>query len=344
MQRIVQNESTDGRRRVYFTAVKVDDVTDNLVTAEIGTWVVKISKNGADAAAPSGTTVSEVDSTDFPGLWYWEGNAADFDTLGVLLVRISNTSGSKVMRERSVLVHVVAADSIYVTPPVDVVKVGGTAIPTPTTAGVLRVDVKAMETGVLTNTAIASNAISSAKVADGTIDLATFAADALLGAFGILDVGTAQSGSTTGMRLRTGASAVTGAYVGATIYATGGSGALQRTTIDTYDPALKDVTFTETLGTAFSGTTTYVIVAGGGAGSGGASAAAVAAAVWAEVLEGSFTAADITRLIVSAVVAMVSGFSTGTLTFRDLLNTKNRFVAVDDENVGRTSVSILDAT
>lgn len=345
MQRIVQSESTAAKRRVYFTAVKVDDVTDNLVTAELGTWVVKIMKHGvAGADAPSGTTVTEVDSADFPGLWYWEGNAADFDTLGPLCVRISNSSGSKVMRERSILVHVVAADSIYVTPPVDVTKWNGTAVATPTTAGVPRVDVKAMETGVLTNTAIASDAISAAKVADGTIDLATFAADALLTAFGIANRGTAQSGSTsTTIKLASAASSDDDRYLGGVVLITGGTGAGQINQITDYVGATRVASVSLTWATTPDNTSTYCVFAGASAGS-APSAATVATEVWAKVLEGSFTAADLQRLIVSACVAMVSGFDTGTLVFRDLLNTKNRFVAVDDEDVGRTSVSILDAT
>jgi hypothetical protein len=73
------------------------------------------------------------------------------------------------------------------------VKWNGTAVATPTTAGVPRVDVKAMEASVLTATAIASDAITAAKIAPGAIDLATFAADALLSAFGIADSGTARA-------------------------------------------------------------------------------------------------------------------------------------------------------
>lgn len=344
MQRIVQSESTAARRRVYFTAVKVDDVTDNLVTAEIGTWVVKISKAGGGADTPSGTTVTEVDGTDTPGLWYWEGNAADFDTLGPLLVRISNTSGSKTMRERTILVHVVATDNIYVTPPADVTKWNGTAVATPTTAGVPRVDVKAMETGVLTATAIASDAITAAKIADGAIDLATFAADALLTAFGIAHRGTAQAGSTgTTLVLAATASASNDRYLNGVVLIISGTGAGQINQVDDYVGATQVATMKLTWTTTPDNTSVYAIYAGGAPGS-APTAASVATEVWGKVLEGSFTAADMQRLMACALLAKASGWDIGTLTFRDLADTKNRFVAVVDEDDGRTSVSILDAT
>lgn len=344
-QRIVQNESTAAKRRVYFTAVKVDDVTDDLVTAELGTWVVKIMKHGvAGADAPSGSTVTEVDPTDAPGLWYWEGNAADFDTLGPLIVRITNSSGSKVMRSRTILVHVVASDSIYGTPPVDVTKWNGTAVATPTTAGVPRVDVKAMETGVLTNTAIASDAISAAKVADGTLDLATFAADALLSAFGIANMGTAQSGSTsTTIKLASAASSSDDRYINGVVLITGGTGAGQINQISDYTGATRVADVAQTWATTPDATSTYVVYAGGAA-SAAPSAATVATEVWAKVLEGSFTAADMQRLFAAALIAKASGWDTGTLVFRDLGDTKNRFVSTVDEDDGRTSLSILDAT
>jgi len=262
----------------------------------------------------------------------------------VLLVRITNTSGSKVMRSRSILVHVVASDSIYVTPPADIKKVDGTAIPTPTTAGVLRVDVKAMETGVLTNTAIASDAISAAKVADGTIDLATFAADALLSAFGIANMGTAQAGSTgTTLKLANAASSSDDRYLNGVVLITGGTGAGQINQISDYVGATRVASVAQTWATTPDATSVYVIYAGGAASS-APSAATVATEVWAKVLEGSHTSADLMRLFASALLAMASGWSTGTLVFRDLANTKNRFVSVVDEDVGRTSLSILDAT
>lgn len=344
MQRIALSESTAARRYVWFTCVKSDDVNDFLQASDMSTFTVKISKNGAAAATPSGATCTELDATNAKGLFRLGLDAADVDTLGPLLIVISNSGGSKAMRKRVILVHVVATDSIYVTAPADITKVSGTAIPTPSTAGVLRVDVKAMETGVLTAAAIASDAITAAKVADGAIDLATLSADALLGAFGILDAGTAQSGSTsTTLKLRAAASATDDAYVGAVVYTKAGTGALQVNQITDYNGTTKVASLANTWATTPDNTTTYVVLAASAPGS-APSAATVATEVWAKVLEGSFTAGDFQRLMISALCAMVSGFDTGTLVFRDLANTKNRFVAVDDEDVGRTSISILDAT
>lgn len=55
----------------------------------------------------------------------------------------------------------------------------GTAVATPTTAGVPRVDVKAMEASVLTAAAIATDAITAAKIAADAIGASELAADAV---------------------------------------------------------------------------------------------------------------------------------------------------------------------
>src|SRR5690606_7038450 len=112
---------------------------------------------------------------------------------------------------------------------------------------------------------------------------------------------------------------------------------------DDYDGGTKVATMKLTWATTPDATSTYAIYAGGAPGS-APTASAVADAVHGKAIEGSYTAADLQRLIVSACVAMLNGYATGTLVYRDLLNTKNRFVSVVDKDVGRTSVSILDAT
>lgn len=338
-----QSESDATLRRVFFTAVKTDDVNDRLIAAEMSTFTLKLTKPSAPTApaTPSGTTVAEVSSALCPGLWYVQLNAADLDEPGKSVLVITNSAGSKVMRPREILLDVKAASPYVATPAVNVTKWSGTTVATPTTAGVPRVDVKACETGVITATAIAADAITAAKIADGAIDLATFAADALLGAFGILDAGTAQAGGATTITLRASASSLNDAYVGAAIYLKGGTGALQVNQITDYNGTTKVATVANAWATNPDVTSTYAVKAASAPGS-APSAGTVATAVWDEILENGIEAAGLVRLIVSACVAMVSGFSTGTLVFRDLANSKNRFVAIDDEDVGRTSVAILD--
>lgn len=346
MQEVLVNQSVAQRRRIRFTAVKIDDVTDYLTSTEMtgGTWTLKITKADGTTSTPSGTTMIEVDSTSKIGEWIWEGNAADFDQPGPLTLKVQNTGGTKTSRERNVFIMVTATDRIYGTPPADCTKWNGTAVATPTTAGVPRVDVKAMEAAVLTSTAIAAGAITAAGIANGAIDLATFAADAKLGAFGILDASTAQAGSlSTTLKLQAGASASDYAYVGATVFLISGTGALQVNAVDSYNGTTKVATMRSTWGVAPDVTTTYAIIAGSAPGT-APSAAAVASAVWALLLEGSFSASDLMRLLASVSAGKVSGFDTGTLVFLSLDGTKTRLIAVDDEDVGRLSTSYPDLT
>lgn len=345
MQRIAQNESTAARRYVWFTCVKDDDVNDFLAASDMSTFTVKISKNGAAAATPSGSTCTELDATNAKGVFRLGLDAADVDTLGPLLITITNAGGSKIMRKRVILVHVVATDSIYVTPPVDVTKWNGTAVATPTTAGVPRVDVKAMEAGVLTATAIAADAITASKIADGAIDLATLSADVLLGAFGILDAGTAQAGSTaTTLVLRSSASAVNDAYVGALVFTKGGTGALQVNQISAYDGTTKVATLSGSWATTPDATTTYAIVPAAAPGGSAPSASVVAAAVWSAISEDATSYGDCFRGMFSVLACLVSGFDTGTLNFKSKNGSKTRIIAVDDDDVGRISVSFVDLT
>lgn len=60
---------------------------------------------------------------------------------------------------------------------------------------------------------------------------------------------------------------------------------------------------------------------------------------WTEVIESGFTAAEILRLIAAATAGKMSGADTGTVTFRDLGDTKDRVVA-DVDATGRTNVTL----
>jgi hypothetical protein len=71
--------------------------------------------------------------------------------------------------------------------------------------------------------------------------------------------GTATAGSATAMTLAAGASAVDGAYVGMTVYLTGGAGAGQSAVISSYVGATKVATFTTSLTTPAGATTVYSI-------------------------------------------------------------------------------------
>lgn len=68
-----------------------------------------------------------------------------------------------------------------------------------------------------------------------------------------------------------------------------------------------------------------------------------AAAVWTRVLESSLTAEELVRLVASMLAGKVSGAGTGTETFRDLDDSKDRVVVTVDNNGNRTAVT-RDAT
>ena len=63
---------------------------------------------------------------------------------------------------------------------------------------------------------------------------------------------------------------------------------------------------------------------------------------WTEVIESGYTAAEILRLIAAAAAGKMSGADTGTVTFRDLADSKDRIVA-DVDATGRTATT-LDPT
>jgi hypothetical protein len=68
-----------------------------------------------------------------------------------------------------------------------------------------------------------------------------------------------------------------------------------------------------------------------------------ATAVWQQVLESSLNAEELVRLMASMLTGKVSGAGTGTETFRDLDDSKDRVVVTVDENGNRTAV-VRDAT
>ncbi len=75
---IKQSEGTAARRRIPIWLV---DATDG-IAAETGvTGTPRISKNGGASTAAT-NTITEVDSTNMPGLYYLELTAAEANTLG----------------------------------------------------------------------------------------------------------------------------------------------------------------------------------------------------------------------------------------------------------------------
>lgn len=73
--------------------------------------------------------------------------------------------------------------------------------------------------------------------------------------------------------------------------------------------------------------------------SGVALSSAGVAAIWAYVVEGTYTAAQFLRLIVSSAVAKLSGAATASVKIRDIYDTKDRVTATVDSDGNRIAVT-----
>lgn len=161
---------------------------------------------------------------------------------------------------------------------------------------------------------VASNAINAAAIADGAIDLATFATDANP-LFGILRRGTAQSATSTTLVLDSGASFGDDTPIGATLVACGSTQGYCQSRLVTDYTSSSDTATVSTWPVTPSGTITYYLFASapseGGSGGGGdltaedvweyeartltagtnlPTAAGIADAVWDEATSGHTTA------------------------------------------------------
>ncbi len=165
---------------------------------------------------------------------------------------------------------------------VDVTKWNGTAVATPTTAGVPRVDVKAME----------ANVVTAAAIADAAIDLATIAAD-LQGAF-FVRRNTATAGGASTITLDASASAVDSFYKNTRIYIVSGTGVGQTRGYSSYVGSTKVYTVDSAWSTNPDNTSVFMII--GNLSGTGATAADIADAVWDEATSGHVTAGTFGKL------------------------------------------------
>jgi hypothetical protein len=78
--------------------------TDHIAGVTGLTPTVKLSKAGGTGASPSGA-ITEVDSTNFPGLYKVAGNATDTNTLGSLILHATGTGADPVDVEFEVVAY-----------------------------------------------------------------------------------------------------------------------------------------------------------------------------------------------------------------------------------------------
>jgi len=75
---------------LYFMLIASSDHISGL-TGKSGSVVVALSKNGAGGGVPAGA-ISEIDATNFPGLYKVAGNATDSNTLGPLFLHAKDAA------------------------------------------------------------------------------------------------------------------------------------------------------------------------------------------------------------------------------------------------------------
>ncbi len=199
--------------------------------------------------------------------------------------------------------------SVISAPDVNVAQWLGTAPVTPTTAGVPRVDVKAMEANVVTAGAInadaitvakiADNAITAAKIADAAIDRATFAQDAK-DLFAELRRNTAAAGAAGTLTLDASASAVNDFYKNAIVCIVGGTGSGQFGQVSSYVGSTRVATMTANWATTPDNTSVFVMFPGTASVSGTVSANVTQ---WNGTNVATPTVAGIPKVEVSSFVA-----------------------------------------
>ena len=187
------SEATAAKRRV---SVWLVDGTDGITARTGQTGVVRISKNGG-ASADTAASLTEVDSTNMPGLYYIELSAAEVNTVGPLYLSYKAASTARWHET----VAVISYD------PYDAVALGLTDLDATISSrasaanlATVQADTDDIQTrlpaalvsGRMDSSvgAVAANAITAAAIADGAIDAATFAVGALDAAALAADAGT----------------------------------------------------------------------------------------------------------------------------------------------------------
>lgn len=320
------SEATAARRRVSLWLV---DATDG-ITSETGiTGQVYISKNGG-ASALTAASLTEVDSTNMPGLYYIELSAAEVNTVGPLFLSFKTAA----VAQWSDTVQVVSYD------PYDAVSLGLSAVNSA---------VVSMGASVVTAAALAADATT--EIAGGVWDEATSAHTAD-GSYGValkpLRVNSVASSGAFSITLDGSASSTTDLYKNCIVAIISGGAAGQARRITAYNGSSKEATVDTDWATPPIGGDGFAILPSAPTalltGSVDANALATDAvteivnAVWAKALETGFTADRILRIVASAVAGKVSG-GPGSPVFRNLQDNADVITGTADANGNRTAAT-----
>lgn len=152
-----------------------------------------------------------------------------------------------------------------------------------------------------------------------------------------LHSGTAQAGAANSITLASGASAVNGTYVDATVYIDGGTGAGQLNTITAYTGSSKLAAVAKTWAVNPDATSTYKLLP-----SATPLAAAIATLNGVNV-EGTLKLSDSIRLQNAVLAGKASNFEANSASFRSLDDSKTR-VTLTVDSTGRPVATIGDLT
>lgn len=203
MQDIKLSEATGDYARMGFETVQDSD-GKTLLNGTLSATARWIDADGTSTAAAG--TFSQPDSTNAGGLRYYTPTAGELASKGAAWLRISGTVGGVAFRTRSIQINVTGTDkydavragmtalpnavagagnglpvlhastalgTVYIDATgqvtVDVWRWNDAGVATPTTAGVPRVDVKAMEANTLTASALATDAVTEIQTGLATV-------------------------------------------------------------------------------------------------------------------------------------------------------------------------------
>lgn len=235
-------------------------------------------------------------------------------------------------------------------------------------------DIEWSGTAVVTTSALATAAALA--TVDDFLDTEIAAIKAKTDALFTVRSDTAQAGASTSITLDASASSVTDFYAGLWVATTGGTGVGQVRVITSYNGTTKVATINPAWATNPASDTTFTLLSGaylagikgnvdgnvtgnvagnvtgstGSIASGGITSTSLAASATNAIADGildrsagietSYTLRQSLRLILSACAAKISGAGTGTVTIRDIGDTKDRIVATTTAAGNRTAVTI----
>jgi len=151
--------------------------------------------------------------------------------------------------------------------------------------------------------------------------------------------GLAQGGSANTITLNSLASANDDEYVGMVVSIRSGTGEDQACRIVGYDGTTKVATIARDWNVVPDTTSAYVILATSVLDL-ARYAGIIASSVWGAVSEGSYTYADLLKIISAALAGKLSGAPSGPIVIRDVNDGKNRITATVDANGNRTGVTL----